>query len=104
MENKSKAETFIGFVMRTGKFRIGTNAAATLKKAYLVIVCKSASENCKKEAEKLARKFRCELIETTNKTLGEMTHKENAKIMAVADEGLAKAIKDNSEKDFIARI
>lgn len=104
MENKSKAETFIGFAMRTGKFRIGANAAATLKKAYLVIVCKTASENCKKEAEKLAKKLRCSLLETVTKTLDEMTHKENAKIMAIADEGLAKAIKDNSEKDFIARI
>ena len=101
---KTKAETFIGFAMRTGKFRIGTNAAATLKRANLVIVCNSASENTKKEAEKLARKFRCSLIEPVTVTLEELTHRENAKVMAIADKKLSEAILNNLEKDFIARI
>ena len=104
MENNKKAETFIGFSMRTGKFRIGANACATLKKAYLVIVCRSASENTKKEAEKLAKRFKCSLLETVTKLLEEYTHRENAKVMAIADKGLAQAITDNSEKDFIARV
>lgn len=104
METKSKAETFIGFAMRTGKFRIGANAVATLKKASLMIVCNSASENTKKDAEKLAKKFHCPLLETVSKTLEEITHRENAKVMAIADKELSKAVLGNSEKDFIARI
>ena len=104
MEINKKAETFIGFAMRTRKFRIGANASATLKSAYLVIVCRSASENTKKEAEKLAKRFRCPLLETVTKLLEEYTHRGNAKVMTVADKGLAKAIMDNSEKDFIARV
>ena len=104
METKTKVETFIGFAMRTGKFRIGANAAATLKKASLMIVCNTASENTKKDAEKLAKKFNCPLIEPINKTLEQMTHRDNAKVMAIADKELSKAILDNSEKDFIARI
>jgi len=103
LENKSKAETFIGFAMRTGKFRIGANAAATLKKAELIIVCSSASENTKKDADKLARKFHCPIIEPVGKTLEEITHRENAKVMAIADRSLSKAILSNSDKDFIAR-
>ena len=103
MDNKSKAETFIGFVMRTGKFRIGANAAATLKRAELMIVCRTASDNTKKEAEKLAKKFGCPLIEPTKKTLDELTHRENAKVMAITDKSLSNAILSNSEKDFIAR-
>ena len=102
--DKSKAETFIGFAMRTGNFRIGANAAATLKRANLMIVCSSASENTKKEAEKLAKKFKCPLIEPTVKTLEEITHRENAKVMAIADKSLSAAILDNLEKEFIARI
>jgi ribosomal protein L30E len=102
--DKSKAETFIGFAMRTGNFRIGANAAATLKRANLMIVCSSASENTKKEAEKLAKKFKCPLIEPTVKTLEEITHRENAKVMAIADKNLSAAILDNLEKEFIARI
>ena len=43
------------------------------------------------------------MLITVNKTLGELTHRENAKVMAIADYALAKAIIDNSEKDFIAR-
>ena len=101
--DKSKAETFIGFAMRTGNFRIGANAAATLKRANLMIVCSTASENTKKDAEKLARKFKCPLIEPQVKTLEEITHRENAKVMAIADQALASAVLENIQDDFIAR-
>ncbi len=102
MENKSKAQTFIGFVMRTGRFKIGVNAVYTLKKANLLIVCKSASENTKKESIKLSKRLSAPLLETVNDTLEELTKRENAKVMAITDKDLAKAIIDNSEKDFIA--
>lgn len=103
MENKSKAETFIGFAIRARKHKIGLNAVATLKKANLIIVCHTASENTVNDARKLKNKFHCKMLITVNKTLGELTHRENAKVMAIADYALAKAIIDNSEKDFIAR-
>ena len=103
MENKAKAETFIGFAMRTGKFKIGTNAVQTLKHAYLVIVCKTASENTKKESEKLARKFHAQLLETVDRPLSEYVHRENAKVMAIVDKSLSKAILSNLEEDFVAR-
>ncbi len=101
MEN-NKAQTFIGFAMRAGKYRIGMGAAETLKKAYLIIVCESTAHNTKEKAEKLAKKFHCPLIVTKGVTLEALTHKENAKVMAVADKSLAQAIIDNSERDFIA--
>lgn len=103
MENKSKAETFIGFAIRARKHKIGVNAVSTLKKANLIVVCRTASENTVSDAEKLRKKFRCPMLITKEKTLGEMVHRENAKVMAIADAALAKAIIDNSEKDFIAR-
>ena len=103
MENKGKAETYLGFAIRAGKFRIGLNSLETLKKANLVIVCKSASENSKKQADKIAKKLNAPLLETTEKSLTDMTHKANAKIMAILDPSLAKAIIDNLEKYFVAR-
>lgn len=103
MEQKSKAETFVGFAIRSGKYRIGTNAAQTLKHAALIIVCGTAAENTKKEADKLAKKFSCPIIEATGITLEKLTHRENAKVMAIADKGLSQAILDNSEKDFTKR-
>jgi len=104
LETRSRAETFIGFAMRTGKYKIGMNASATLKRAYLMIVCKSASENTKKDAQKLAGKFNCPLIETVTKTLEEIVKRENAKVMAIGDKALSKVILENTEKDFIARV
>ena len=103
MEKKTKSETFIGFAMRTGKFRIGTNAVATLKKAQLMLVCNTASENTKKEADKLAKKFNCPMLETKSKSLEQITHRENAKVMAVCDKQLSDAILNNSEEDFTQR-
>ena len=103
MENKTKAQTFIGFAIRARKCKIGTNAVATLKKANLVIVCYTASENTKQEADKLAKKFNCPSIETVGIKLEDITHKENAKVMAIADRQLSQAILDNSENDFNVR-
>ena len=97
MESKKKAETFIGFAVRTKRFKIGLNAVATLKKAYIVIVCKTASENTKKEGKKFALKFGCPLYITEERTLEELTFKENAKIMAITDKGISKAIAENCE-------
>ncbi|MBQ3116201.1 MAG: hypothetical protein IJC07_04155 [Clostridia bacterium] len=104
METRSKAETFIGFAMRTGKYKIGANAVATLKRAYLVIVCSSASDNTKKDAQKLANRFNCPIYVSVTKTLEQITKKENAKVMAIADKALSKAILENLGNDFIAII
>ena len=102
MENKTKAQTFIGFAIRARKCKIGMNALQTLKTINLMICCKSASDNTKKQAKKIAEKYRCPLLLTTRKTLEELTFKENAKVMAVSDKALSKAILDNLENDFIA--
>ena len=103
MENKSKSSTFIGFAIRARKFRIGMNAVQTLKSINLLIVCNTASDNTKAEAEKVAKKYRCPLIITKTEKLEDITHRENAKVMAVADKALAKAILDNIENDFIVK-
>lgn len=97
---RSKAETFIGFSIRAGKFKCGANAAATLKKANLLILCGTASENAVKECEKLARKFRCKIVLSKNKTVEELTGKAHCKIMAITDESLSKAILGNLSEDF----
>jgi hypothetical protein len=69
-----------------------------------MIVCSAASENSTKDAIKLAEKFGCPIISPIEKKLEEITHRENAKVMAIADKDLSKAILDNSQNDFIARI
>ena len=103
MEQRSKAQTFIGFAIRTGRYRIGLNSIESLKKAYLVIACKSASENSVIKAQKFAEKMHCPLFITKEKLLEEFTSRANSKVMAIADKDLATAIIDNSENDFIAK-
>ena len=101
MENKTKAMTYVGFAIRAGKCKIGTGAVETLKKAELIIVCSSTGENTLKEAQKLAKKLNCKIIKTVNNTLEEMTFKKNAKVMAVTDKSLAKAIYDQKDIEFV---
>ncbi len=102
MEKKTKAETFVGFVVRAGKYRVGLNSVASLKSAFLIIACHTASENSIKEAKSLAKKLHCPLLITKDKTLSELIYRENAKIMAVTDRGLAKAVRENCLEDFIS--
>ena len=101
MESKGKTQTFLGFAVRAGKYRAGFNSVQTLKRAELLVICKTASENSLKEAKKLAAKFRCPLLKTDKQTLAEIIFKENAKLMAVTDKNLARAAIAGSEKDFI---
>ena len=100
MENKTKAQTFVGFVVRSRKYKIGFNACATMKKADLMIICKTASENSKKEGLSLSKKLKCELISFNNENLCDLVHRENAKIMAISDKALANAIKMQTQGEF----
>lgn len=100
MENKGKAETFIGFSVRAGKFRSGANTLATLKRAYLILVCDTAAENTKQLAVKYAAKYRCKALCTAGRTLSDISHKEGIKIAAITDFSLAKAMAENASPEF----
>ena len=100
MQTKSKVETFIGFAIRSSKYKIGVNAVKTLKRAKLIIVCHTASENTLKEGQKLAKALRCPILITITKPLAEYVFRANAKVMAITDDALAKAIIDNKENQL----
>ena len=98
---KSKTATYIGFAVRAGKCRTGTNSIATLKKVNLILLCKSASENTVKQVAKMAKGFNCSYFITKDKLLEEFIFKPNVKVMAITDKSLADAIKLNFEEEFI---
>lgn len=100
--NKSKAETFIGFAIKTGRCRIGLNAVETLKRADVIIICHTTAENSKQKALKLAKKFNCPAVVSVKNNLEEITHKQNAKVMAIFDKKLARAFLENLNEEFIA--
>ena len=97
MENKNRAETFIGFAVKAGKFRSGANTLSTLKKAYLILVCETAAENTKALALKYAVKYRCPALCTKNISLCDLAHKDGVKIAAITDNSLAQAVILNAE-------
>ena len=86
--------------MRAGKCTMGLNAVNTLKKAQVMVICKSISENSEKDAKKTAKKLKCRLYKSVENTLEEITHKENVKVLAITDKSLAKAFTEHTEKDF----
>ena len=100
MQNK-KIFTYVGFSKRAGKLKTGTNAIKTVKKGvYLIIVCKTASANAIKEAEKLSNRFGCPLFITETFTVEELVDKENCKLVAILEPELAKAIILNAGEDL----
>ena len=100
MENNKRAETFIGFAVKAGKFRSGANTLSTLKKAYLILVCETAAENTRALALKYAAKYRCSALCTKNISLCDLTHKDGVKIAAITDKSLAQAITLNAEPNL----
>lgn len=99
MLENNKIETFIGFAIKARALTCGTDSVGKLKKAYVVLVCSSASENTLKEAVSFSNKFGCPLLRCKNK-LEDFTRKANCKIAAVTDVNLAKAVVDNENEDF----
>lgn len=91
---KSKAETFIGFAVKAKKCKTGFNACCTLKRANLLIVCRSASDNTKSDVLKLSKKLHAPVYETVEKDLENIVFKENCKVMAITDFALASAVKE----------
>lgn len=101
MANKDKIYTFIGFAIRSGKYRAGVNAVNLQRgKIPLILLCDSASQNTKQDAVKLAKKFGSKIILSLDK-LEDLFYKENCKVVAILDEQLAKAILDNLNDKFV---
>ena len=90
---KSKAESYIGFCIKAGKLTCGFNAVEALKKdVYLLLLCYTTTENGKKSAEKLQKRFGCEMLLFRGKTLEDATGRKGCKLAAVREKNLAKAI------------
>ena len=98
---KSKTERYIGFCRKAGRLTCGFNAIETLKKdVYLLLLCGTTTENGKKSADKLRRRFGCEMLVACGKRLEEYTGKSGCKLAAVRDINLAKAILSVEDENF----
>lgn len=97
---KSKAETFVGFAVRARKFRSGENTLAAEKKVFLILLCRTASDNALKHAVKYAKKHHCKVFRTVDKDLADIAHKDGIKVAAITDFSLARAIEQNAFPDL----
>lgn len=88
---RDKVKAYLGFALKAKKLTRGINAAGALKgKVYLLLADEAASENSKREIEKIKAKFACPLLFVA--ALDELVNKSECKLAAVTDGGLANAI------------
>ena len=96
-----KIATYIGFARRARKVKVGVNAISTVKgRIPLMIVCATASENTLSDAKSLAKKHGAKLVMTKSITVEDFFDKENARLAAILDDSLAKAILENLTEEY----
>lgn len=96
-----KIATYIGFARRARKVKVGVNAISTVKgRIPLMLVCATASENTLSDAKSLAKKHGAKLVMTKSITVEDFFDKENARLAAILDDSLAKAILENLTEEY----
>lgn len=98
MQITSKAETFIGFSIKSRKIVWGLDNVLKLRSTpKLIIVCKTLMENSEKKLTAYALQKSVKVLKLINKTLDEVVGRQNCKVIALTDTNLAQAVIDNSE-------
>ena len=96
----SKIETYIGFCIKSGKITLGSGAIATLKGGVkLLILDGTAAKNSKRLALKFKNRFNCPLI-ICKSGFERVVNREGAKLAAIRDEELSKAILQNLDDNY----
>lgn len=88
----NKIKTYLGFAIKSGSIIFGyDNVIKKINKTKLIIVCSTANEKTLLNINKLNKPT----LKLKNNTLSEMLDRDNVKVIAVANESLAKAILEN---------
>ena len=87
---QNRAANYLGLARRAGKLTLGVNAAATVKKCFLLVADIAVAKNSRKEIEKQQRRLSCPLVFMDG--LGEAVGKSGCMLAAVREEHLAAAI------------
>jgi len=96
----SKVEAYIGFCIKSGKIAVGSGAINTLKGGVkLLILDGTAAKNSKRLALKFKNRFNCPLI-VCKSDFARVVNREGAKIAALKDEELSKAILQNLDDNY----
>lgn len=97
---KSKIETYIGFCIKSGKISLGSGAISTLKGGVCLLVLDgTAAKNSKRLALKFKNRFDCPLI-ICKEGFARLVNRDGAKIAAIKDSELSKAILQNLDENY----
>lgn len=98
MQVTNKAETFIGFSIRSGKILFGLEQIERSKKIpKLIVVCSTLGENSQKKVLTYSEKKKVNVLKLSQRKLEDIVHKDNCKIIGLTDAHLAQAVIDNSQ-------
>lgn len=88
----NKVKTYLGFSIKSGSIIFGyDNIVKKINKAKLILLCSSANEKIEFNIKKLNKPtFKLKSV-----TLTELLDRDNVKVVAIANESLAKAIQEN---------
>ncbi|MBD5632063.1 MAG: hypothetical protein HDP34_02380 [Clostridia bacterium] len=97
---RSKVESYIGFLRKSGKITLGSGAISTLRGGvYIIIVDGAAAKNTQKLALKYKNRFSCPLV-VCESGFEDAVNKPGCKIAAVRDKNLSGAILDNLDENY----
>ena len=96
---------FLGLMRRAGKLSVGetgTGQAARAGKAALILLAADASENARDRAEGFARRAHVPLVrlKADKVQLADALHVAGGAMVAVCDEGFARALVEKFEDDL----
>lgn len=98
MQVINKAETFVGFSVRSGKILFGYEQIERSKRVpKLIVLCSTLGANSQKKIVTFAEQKHVKVLKLTQRKLEDVVHKSNCKIIGLMDEHLAQAVIDNSQ-------
>lgn len=98
MQITSKAETYIGFSIKSGKIIWGLdNVLSCRVSPKLIVTCNSLGENSEKKLLTYASSKGIKVLKLKNRHLEDIVNKSNCKVIGLTDAHLAQAVIDNSE-------
>lgn len=88
-----KVATLIGFAVKANKLIYGLEELEKGKrKRYLIVCCHSLGAKSRETAEYIARRDGVPIVVTENKLLEDIVHKNNCKIIGIANKQMSEAI------------
>ncbi|MBE5928449.1 MAG: 50S ribosomal protein L7ae [Lachnospiraceae bacterium] len=100
---RDKVLSYIGLAMKSGNISSGEFSTEKVVKnmtAFLVIIAKDASENTKKKFQNMCSFYEVPVYEYgTREELGHAIGKDYRAMLAIRDEGLAKAVIKNINRE-----